>query len=195
MKRAIPSSWSLPLTLALVLVVAGAAGCAKKKPVTAPVADLEVATAPAAPAPAPAPAAVAALPSDDPWSGDLESVNRYARDQGLLGDVYFAYDQAQLEPEARDRLAANGRFLKQHPQFVVRVEGHADERGTNDYNLALGQNRAGTARQYVGSLGVGEDRLQVVSFGKERPVCTEAGENCWWQNRRAAFVIVGRLDS
>ena len=185
MKRAIP------LSLALLLVLAAAASCAKKKPVTAPVADLEVAAAPVAPA-APAPAPAAAPASDDPWSGDLESVNRYAREQGLLGDVYFEYDRADLKAEARDRLAANGRFLQRHPQFVVRVEGHADERGTNDYNLALGQNRAGTARQYVGSLGVGDDRLQVVSFGKERPVCTQPSEDCWWQNRRAAFVIVGR---
>jgi peptidoglycan-associated lipoprotein len=193
MQRTIPSTSTLPLTLALVLLVGGAAGCAKKKPVTAPAADLEVASAPVAPAPAAAPAPAPAT-ADDPWSGDLESVNRYAREQGLLGDVFFEYDQAQLKPEARDRLAANGRFLQQHPQFVVRVEGHADERGTNDYNLALGQSRAGSARQYVGSLGVGENRLQVVSFGKERPVCTDAREDCWWQNRRAAFVIVGRSD-
>ena len=193
MKRAVPLHLA-PLALCLALVATGAAGCAKKKPVTAPAADLEVASAPAAPAPAaPAPAPAAAAPSD-PWSGDLESVNRYAREQGLLGDVYFEYDRAELQPEARERLAANGRFLQQHPQFVVRVEGHADERGTNDYNLALGQSRAGSARRYVGTLGVGEDRLQVVSYGKERPVCTDASENCWWQNRRAAFVIVGRSD-
>ncbi|HEX6203290.1 MAG TPA: OmpA family protein [Thermoanaerobaculia bacterium] len=185
MKRAIP------LSLALLLVLAGAAGCAKKKPVTAPAADLEVASAPLTPA-APAPAPAAAAAPADPWSGDLESVNRYAREQGLLGDVYFAYDRADLRAEARDRLAANGRFLKEHPHFVVRVEGHADERGTNDYNLALGQNRAGSARQYVGALGVDEGRLEVVSYGKERPVCTEPSEDCWWQNRRAAFVIVGR---
>jgi len=192
MKRTIPSL-ALPLALAVTLVAGGATGCAKKKPVTAPAVDIEVASAPVAPAPAPAPAP-SPVASDDPWSGDLESVNRYAREQGLLGDVYFAYDQAQLRAEARDRLAANGRFLMQHPQFVVRVEGHADERGTNDYNLALGQNRAGSARQYVGSLGVGEERLQVVSFGKERPVCTDTQEDCWWRNRRAAFVIVGRRD-
>jgi peptidoglycan-associated lipoprotein len=193
MKPAVPRPL-VPLALALVLVAGGAAGCAKKKPVTAPEVDMEVAAAPAAPTPAPAPAPAPAADPADPWAGDLESVNRYARERGLLGDVYFDYDQAQLKAEARDRLAANGRFLKEHPQFVVRVEGHADERGTNDYNLALGQSRAGSARQYVGALGVGEDRLQVVSYGKERPVCTDTSENCWWQNRRAAFVIVGRRD-
>jgi peptidoglycan-associated lipoprotein len=186
MKRAIP------LSLALLLVLAGAAGCAKKKPVTAPAADLEVASAPLAPA-APAPAPAAAAPaSDDPWSGDLESVNRYAREQGLLGDVYFEYDRADLRAEARDRLAANGRFLKEHPRFVVRVEGHADERGTNDYNLALGQERAASASSYIQSLGVDGSRLRNISYGEERPVCTASAESCWSQNRRVHFVVSGR---
>jgi peptidoglycan-associated lipoprotein len=184
MKRVIV--WSLPV----VLFVAATA-CQKKKPVTAAAPDLEVAAQPVA-APPPAPVAAQPAGDPDPWAGDLESVNLYAREQGLLGDVYFDYDRAALRSEARERLAANARFLAAHPEFVVRIEGHCDERGTADYNLALGQNRAGSAREYVGTLGVGPERLQVISYGKERPVCTDPAEPCWWQNRRAAFVIVGR---
>lgn len=177
--------------LALIVLLAAAGGCAKKQaPVTAP--DLEVEVAPMPAAAAPAPVKQAAAPSNDPWSGDLESVNRYAREMGLLGDVYFDYDRAELRSDARQQLAKNGDFLRQYPQFVVRVEGHCDERGTAEYNLALGQTRAGAAVDYVSQLGVDTGRLERISYGKERPECTDEAEACWWRNRKARFVIVGR---
>ena len=180
-----------PGALALVVLLAAAGGCAKKKqPVTTP--DLDDDAAPAA-ATAPEPVSSrAAVPSDDPWGGDLESVNRHARETGLLGDVYFDYDRAELRSDARERLARNGEFLRQYPQFVVRVEGHCDERGTAEYNLALGQNRAGAAVDYVGQLGIDAGRLERISYGKERPECSDPDEACWWRNRKARFVIVGR---
>ena len=79
-------------------------------------------------------------------------------------------------------------------QFMVTIEGHADERGTNEYNLALGERRANAVSDYLGSLGVAGDRLRTISYGEERPVCTESDESCWSQNRRAHMVITGRAN-
>jgi peptidoglycan-associated lipoprotein len=178
----------IPL-LALALVAAG--GCAKKQaPATAaemPIETERVAETPQAPAAEPAPA-----PETDVWSGDLAALNAYVREQGLLQTVYFDFDRAELRPDARERLAANARFLEQRPELIVAVEGHADERGTNEYNLALGDRRAESTRSYLGSLGVEGERTKAVSYGEERPECTASAEDCWWRNRRAEFVIVGR---
>ncbi len=179
------------LILSFLILVLAITGCAKKK---APVTTAEAAparTAPAPPPPAPAPApAPAAAP--DPWSGDLASVNRYAREQGLLGDVYFDYDRSELRGDARERLEKNARFMQEHPHFEFTVEGHCDERGTTEYNIALGERRASAATSYLYSSGVSPDRMKTLSYGKERPLCTQSEENCWWQNRRAHFVITGR---
>jgi peptidoglycan-associated lipoprotein len=82
--------------------------------------------------------------------------------------------------------------MREHPEYTFTVEGHADERGTNDYNLALGQERAASASSYLQSLGVDAGRLRNISYGEERPVCTEQSETCWQRNRRAHFVITGR---
>ncbi|HSK78313.1 MAG TPA: peptidoglycan-associated lipoprotein Pal [Thermoanaerobaculia bacterium] len=169
-------------------------GCSRKKKVTtAPEAApqrtemTEPASLPEAPEPEPTPA-----PEPDPLSGDLDSVNEYLRRQGLLGDAYFQYDQANLSAETREQLAKNARFLNQYPQFRVTVEGHCDERGTSEYNLALGERRAFSVRDYLVSLGVSADRLTTISYGKERPVCTEEDESCWKLNRRAHHVVTGR---
>jgi peptidoglycan-associated lipoprotein len=128
----------------------------------------------------------------DPLAGDLQEANEYATRQGLLGDVFFDYDQYELRQDARDRLAQNARFLNEHPQFVVTIEGHADERGTNDYNLALGERRANAAKAYLVTLGVAETRLRTLTYGEERPFCGESSESCWRMNRRAHFTITGR---
>jgi peptidoglycan-associated lipoprotein len=193
--RSIPANLFLVAALAAVAVSAGA--CRHRRPVTtpeaAPPAPAAEAPAPSAPAPAvEAPSAPA--PAADPLSGDLESVNAYLRRQGLLGDAFFEYDQAQLSEDARAQLARNGQFLREHPQFRLTVEGHCDERGTAEYNLALGERRASVARDYMVSLGVGADRLHTVSYGKERPVCQDSDESCWSQNRRAHPLVTGRSD-
>jgi peptidoglycan-associated lipoprotein len=130
--------------------------------------------------------------AEDIWSRDLDAINEHVRRTGLLGDVYFEYDDAGLSAAARERLAANARFLSERPEFVVTIEGHCDERGTTEYNLALGERRAQSALGYVQSLGVGADRQRRLSYGKERPVCSESVESCWSRNRRAHFVITGR---
>lgn len=183
---------------ALCLLVIGLSltllpGCSRKKAKTAPQAPLqeEVSAAPA-PAPEPAPAPAPAPEPMDPLEGDLASVNEYLRSQGLLGDVYYAYDSSDLSPEARQRLAANARFFNEHPVFEALIEGHCDERGTPEYNLALGERRASSARSYLASLGVDGARLRTITYGEERPVCTESEEACWSQNRRAHFLVTGR---
>ncbi|MEP7013589.1 MAG: peptidoglycan-associated lipoprotein Pal, partial [Acidobacteriota bacterium] len=114
------------------------------------------------------------------------------RAQGLLGDVYFDYDQAELSSATRDRLAANAKFFQDHREFQVTIEGHCDERGTNEYNLALGDRRANSVKQYLGSLAVAADRIRTISYGEERPFCSESEESCWHENRRAHFVLSSR---
>ncbi|OLC97036.1 MAG: peptidoglycan-associated lipoprotein Pal [Acidobacteria bacterium] len=103
-------------------------------------------------------------------------------------DAYFDYDKADIRPDAREALSKTADFLKGHPQFKVTIEGHCDERGSTEYNLGLGDRRASATKQYLVSLGVPADRLTTVSFGKEKPFCTEHNEACWQQNRRGHFV-------
>lgn len=104
-------------------------------------------------------------------------------------DGYYDYDKADIRADARDALAKTAEFLRTHQQVRVLIEGHCDERGSTEYNLALGDRRAQAARQFLISLGVAADRLETVSWGKERPFCTESNEECWQQNRRAHFVM------
>ena len=175
-------------------------GCPKKKPATPP-ADLDVETQPVdTPAPPPTadvvetpPPAVTEDEVEDPLGGsDMAAINDELRRRGFSPDVYFEYDDISLSEETRERLARNADVLKSAPQFLVTIEGHADERGTNEYNLALGERRANAVRDYLGSLGVGGDRLRIITYGEERPVCTDTSESCWSQNRRAHMIITGR---
>jgi len=103
-------------------------------------------------------------------------------------DAYFDFNKADIRADAREALSKTADFLKNYPQIKVTIEGHCDERGSTEYNLALGDRRGNAAKQYLVSLGVSADRLSVVSFGKEKPFCTESNEACWQQNRRGHFV-------
>ncbi len=109
---------------------------------------------------------------------------------GPLKDVFFAFDRAQLSDEARATLKANTEWLKSNASVRVQIEGHCDERGTEDYNMALGAKRAQATMDYLASLGISASRMSTISFGKEVPVCREHTEVCWAKNRRARFVIV-----
>jgi peptidoglycan-associated lipoprotein len=104
-------------------------------------------------------------------------------------DAYFDYDKSDVRSDARDALTKDATLLRQifaqDPNFTVVVEGHCDERGSAEYNLALGDRRASSARDMLVQLGVPADRLKTISYGKERPQCTEANEECWQKNRRA----------
>ncbi|GAC1628208.1 MAG: hypothetical protein NVS9B13_25780 [Candidatus Acidiferrum sp.] len=103
-------------------------------------------------------------------------------------DAYFDLDKADIRADARDALAKTGEFLRAYPQFKVTIEGHCDERGSTEYNLSLGDRRANAVKQYLVSLGISADRLATVSYGKEKPICTEATEDCYQKNRRGHFV-------
>src|SRR5712692_1919285 len=108
-----------------------------------------------------------------------------------LKEVFFAFDSFDLRPDARATLKTNADWLKANPSARVEIEGHCDERGTSEYNLALGAKRAQAAKEYLVSLGIPADRLSTISYGEELPVCKEQSEDCWQKNRRDRFVIAG----
>ena len=103
-------------------------------------------------------------------------------------DAFFDYDKYDIRPDARDALARKAEFLRRYPEAKVNIEGHCDERGSLEYNLALGAERAEATKKFLESLGINKDRMNTVSYGKERPFCTEHDEACWQQNRRGHFV-------
>jgi peptidoglycan-associated lipoprotein len=110
--------------------------------------------------------------------------------QQNVGDrVFFETDRYDLSAEAQSQLQKQAAWLQQYPAATVTVEGHCDERGTREYNLALGERRANAVANYLTALGVDAGRLSVISYGKERPECTESNEGCWAQNRRGVTAV------
>ena len=129
----------------------------------------------------------------DPGSGALiaappSELDINARLVNVGDRVRFELDRYDLSPEAQATLRQQAALLQSYPQFAVTIEGHADERGTREYNLALGERRADAVRNYLTALGISPDRVAVISYGKERPECPEAAEQCWSQNRRGVTV-------
>jgi peptidoglycan-associated lipoprotein len=111
-----------------------------------------------------------------------------------VGDiVYFTTDSSDLTPEARQTLQKQAQWLQQYPQYTITVEGHADERGTREYNIALGARRATAVRNFLGRAGVNASRIRTISYGKERPVAVCDDISCWSQNRRAQTVLNSRV--
>jgi peptidoglycan-associated lipoprotein len=106
-----------------------------------------------------------------------------------LRDVYFDFDRYDIRSQDQAILDANATWLKQNEAAVLLIEGHCDERGTNEYNLALGERRAKATRDYLVSVGINASRITVISYGEERPSCTERTEGCWAKNRRAHFLV------
>jgi peptidoglycan-associated lipoprotein len=186
------------LCSAVLMAAALTAGaCATKKP--APPAPPPPASAPAPapttpptpPPPAPAPPAPQpAPPTEDEIFAKttLEELNA----QKPLADALFGYDSTDLSEEARAALQKNVEWMKRRTSTKVMVEGHADSRGTNEYNLALGERRADAVRDYLASLGIPADRITIVSKGEEQPFCSEDTESCWQQNRRGHFIITAK---
>ena len=103
-------------------------------------------------------------------------------------DVFFDYDKYDVRADQQSALQADAQFLQQHPNIHITIEGHCDERGSTEYNLALGTNRADTVNNALVQAGVSGDRIKTISYGKEKPFCTESNESCWQQNRRGHFV-------
>ena len=104
-------------------------------------------------------------------------------------DVFFDYDDYKIRPDAQQALQGDAAWLKAHANAKVQIEGHCDERGSTEYNLTLGDNRARAVRDALAQMGVNSSQLTVISFGKEKPFCTESNEQCWQQNRRGHFVL------
>lgn len=183
---------------AIVLTaVVGVSACAKKKPVppptAPPVASAEqprtTPTPPPPPPPAPPEPAPRPLTEDEIFAkATVDELNT----QKLLADAYFDLDSQQIRDDAKPVLQKNAAWMKRWPSTKVMVEGHADSRGTAEYNLALGERRASAVRDYLVNLGVGADRVTLVSKGKEAPACSEEAESCWSQNRRGHFVITAK---
>jgi len=165
--------------LALLLVIPGlmfSVSCQKKLVDASPepMAKEEPAPEPKpAPAPAPAPAPVAYK----------------APGVVMQEDIYFDFDKATLTPSAQDNLLKKAEWLRENSDVTVTVEGHCDARGTNEYNLALGDRRAESAKSFLVDLGIAASRITTISYGEERPVCTQQDEECWAKNRRGNFVV------
>ena len=105
-----------------------------------------------------------------------------------MKDIYFDYDKYEIRPDQQVALQGDAKFLQQHANIRITVEGHSDERGSTEYNLALSANRADTVKNALIQAGVGGDRVKTISYGKEKPFCSESNESCWQQNRRGHFV-------
>jgi peptidoglycan-associated lipoprotein len=169
------------------------AGCAKKVAAKAPTPPAPQSSQPAAaytPGRAPAPEHRAQVASSTP--SRLPDAATRARIQDLLNriqDAYFDYNQHTLRPDAENTLKTDAKTLadiiKQYPDFKLTVEGHCDERGSDEYNLALGDARAKQAKEYLSTLGLPANQLATISYGKDKPVCEDHDEACWQKNRRA----------
>ena len=161
------------------------------QPPAAPPPPPPAAPEPPPPAPAPPPR-VEAPPQVDEYAR-LKSMSADDIDKmGLLADIHFDLDKSDIREADRSMLSKNADVLKRFDFLRVTVEGHCDERGTVEYNLALGERRAKAAYDYLVSLGVPAERLKTVSYGKEVPVCTDSNEACWQRNRRAKFTVTGK---
>lgn len=110
---------------------------------------------------------------------------------GPLHDVHFGYNDYTIQPQDSSVLKDNAQWLQGHPGSSVQIEGHCDERGSEEYNIALGAKRAQAAKDYLSTLGIPGSRMTTISYGKELPLCTEHNETCWTQNRRDHFVVSG----
>jgi peptidoglycan-associated lipoprotein len=185
--------------IAILVAALSAGACGKKTPplarpipppVTTPVGP-PTTRPPAPPEPVPETTAIPPEPkiTDDPLSsGDLDAINKNSPFQPVL----YSLDSFEVDGTGQQALNANAGILKKYPTWVITIEGHCDERGTAEYNLALGEKRALSAKTYLVSLGVPADRLRTVSYGKEFPFDPGHDEGAWSKNRRAHFVVTSK---
>ncbi len=173
--------------IALAAVVVALPACSKDAPPAPTPEPMPEAPAPAAPAPAPEPAQTGDWEeADAPEQTFLSAEEINARK--LLKPIYFDYDKADIRTDQRSTLQANADWLREHGDVAILIEGHCDERGTREYNLALGDRRATATRDYLVSLGISANRVEIVSYGEENPAAMGEGEQNWSLNRRGEFV-------
>jgi len=184
-------------TAAVLCSVLTVGACGKKKPpavapepppVAAPAPEPTKPAPPPAPAPAPAPVPRALTEDEIFEKATVDELNK----QGILTDAFFALDSVELNQESRGTIQKNSEYMKRRMSTKIMVEGHADSRGTNEYNLALAERRAGAVRDYLVGLGIAADRITIVSKGEEAPFCTEESDSCWQQNRRGHFLFTAK---
>jgi peptidoglycan-associated lipoprotein len=192
------------LLLVLIIGIAGlaAVGCAKRPAVATASAPAPTAVAPTPPPPAPAPVAPtpapeptpppaaaappppapAAAPAPPPAPKEFATVPQ-------VKEIYFDFDKYDIRPGDAQILRSNAQWLKDNANQLILIEGHCDERGTNEYNMALGERRAKATMNFLVAQGIKADRISIISYGEERPGCTEHKESCWAQNRRARTLV------
>ena len=170
--------WKRGLVLALVLMVPLAGGCKKKVPKAGAGAD----------------AAAGGFGEEGLGNSSLDRARRGLppEEGGILGDVRFGYDSSDVESDALDVLSRNVEWQRQNRNAKVELEGHADSRGTIEYNLALGAKRAKSVKDHLVGQGIAADRVSTISYGEELPLCQEETDACWARNRRVHFVILGQ---
>jgi peptidoglycan-associated lipoprotein len=184
------------LLVGALCAILGLTAAACKRPVAAPAPAPP--PPPAAPPPPPPPPPKPAPPPPPP-PAPLTEEQIFAKTtveelnaQRVLADVLFDYDSSTLRDDGRSAASRNADYLKRWPSVRVTIEGHADSRGTSEYNLALGERRAAAVKAYIVSLGVQGDRLTTVSKGKEQQVCSEETADCWQRNRRGFHIITAK---
>jgi peptidoglycan-associated lipoprotein len=139
-----------------------------------------------------APEEVAYSRDEEIGERDLSSAEVAEVAKTVFSDIHFDYDKYNIRPDSRPMLDQVASFMNGNGDYNVVIEGHCDERGTNEYNLALGERRAKSTKNYLVSLGVSSSRISAVTFGEEKPLCTDTSETCWQSNRRAHFVVTGK---
>lgn len=180
------------LIMAMILV-----GCAKRPAMVQVAAPPPTGTAATQPPPVTAPAPTVAPPTTPPPAApqtpppSLPAPAQF-REVPALNDIHFDFDKSDIRPDAARILDANIAWMKSNPTALILIEGHCDERGTNEYNLALGDRRAKATLKYLIAHGVAEERITTISYGEERPQCVEHNESCWAKNRRAHFLAKER---
>jgi len=170
-------------------------GCPKKAEITSSP-EVQKEAAPVAPVPEEPKVEQKAEPVKEEPKLDLaareeaEARERAATAAAGMRPIHFDFDQSFVRDDAKAVMKANAEWLKANPKAKVRIEGNCDERGTREYNQALGQRRASSAKKYLTDLGISAKRIALISYGKEKPVCAESSEECWQKNRRDDFVVV-----
>lgn len=167
-------------TLIVASMAIALAGCAKKRPAVLPPAPVDQ-TAPVDPN---------AGANTNPDGAIVPGSDADFRRSVTSNTVHFGTDQYDIDPEARAILDSQAQWLQRYPNVRITIEGHCDERGTREYNLALGDRRANAAKNYLAARGVSADRMNVISYGKERPIALGSDEAAWAQNRRAVTVVL-----
>lgn len=179
----------------LFVAALGAGACAKKKVTPAPPPPPAPAPAPTRPTTPPPPPPAPPAPQPAPPTEDEIFRNKtldQLNGEKPLADSFFALDSTELNEAARGTLQKDADWMKRWATTKVMIEGHADSRGTNEYNLALGERRASAVRDYLVGLGMTADRITVVSKGEEQPFCSQETESCWQENRRGHFIITAK---